>query len=166
VQKLFIENLEKLAEVKIKNIGVDGCNLPAPSLPLNQFAKALTKFADPSKLEGIEQKAVIKIFESCVKHPVLFGGSESVNSILTKSSGKKVLVKNGADGVFIAVIPAEKAVLVVKIKDGNMKAAEIAIAGLLEEMKFLNNDETKKLKSQPILNSTVKKIGKMEWLGN
>ena len=69
VQKLFIENLEKLAEVKIKNIGIDGCNLPAPSLPLNQFAKALTKFADPSKLEGIEQKAVIKIFESCVNIP-------------------------------------------------------------------------------------------------
>ena len=105
VQKLFIENLEKLAEVKIKNIGIDGCNLPAPSLPLNQFAKALTKFADPSKLEGVEQKAVIKIFESCVKHPVLFGGSESVNSILTKSSNRKVLVKNGADGVFIAIVP-------------------------------------------------------------
>ena len=61
---------------------------------------SLTKFAYPSKLEGIEQKAVIKIFESCVKYPVLFGGSESVNSILTKSSGKKVLVKNGADGVY------------------------------------------------------------------
>ena len=164
VQKLFIENLEKLAEVKIKNIGIDGCNLPAPSLPLNQFAKALTKFADPSKLEGIEQKAVIKIFESCVKHPVLFGGSESVNSILTKSSNKKVLVKNGADGVFIAVIPDEKSVLVVKIKDGNMKAAEVAIAGLLEEMKFLNNEETKKIKSQPILNSTLQKIGKLEWI--
>jgi L-asparaginase II len=166
VQKLFIENLEKLAEVKIKNIGIDGCNLPAPSLPLNQFAKALTKFADPSKLEGIEKKAVIKIFESCVKYPTLFGGSESVNSILTKSSNKKVLVKNGADGVFVAIVPDEKAVLVVKIKDGNMKAAEVAIAGLLEEMKFLNNDETKKLKSQPILNSTVAKIGKMEWISS
>jgi len=91
VQKLFIENLEKLAEVKIKNIGIDGCNLPAPSLPLNQFALALTKFADPSKLEGIEKKAVIKI-------------------------------------------------------------------------KFLNNDETKKLKSQPILNSTSTRSGKIHWI--
>ena len=164
VQKLFIENLEKLAEVKIKNIGIDGCNLPAPSLPLNQFAKALTKFADPSKLEGIEKKAVIKIFESCVKYPLLFGGSESVNSILTKSSNKKVLVKNGADGVFVAIVPDEKAALVVKIKDGNMKAAEVAIAGLLEEMKFLNNDETKKLKSQPILNSAGTRSGKIHWI--
>ena len=91
VQKLFIENLEKLSETKINHLGIDGCGLPAPSLPLERFAYALTKFADPSKLVGIEQKAVKKIFDCCVKYPILFGGSESVNSILTKSSDKKIL---------------------------------------------------------------------------
>ena len=164
VQKLFIENLEKLAETKIKHLGIDGCGLPAPSLPLERFAYALTKFADPSKLEGIEQKAAIKIFQCCVKHPILFGGSESVNSILTKSSNKKILVKNGADGVFSAIIPEEKVSIVVKIKDGNMKAAEVAIAGLLKELKFLDNDEVKKLISQRILNSAGLKTGNINWL--
>ena len=164
VQKLFIENLEKLAETKIKHLGIDGCGLPAPSLPLERFAYALTKFADPSKLEGIEQKAVKKIFDCCVKYPVLFGGTESVNSILTKSSGKKILVKNGADGVFSAIIPEEKASVVVKIKDGNMKAAEVAIAGLLKELKFLDNDEVNKLINQPILNSAGTKSGKIHWI--
>ena len=164
VQKLFIENLEKLAETKIKHLGIDGCGLPAPSLPLERFAYALTKFADPSKLEGIEQKAAIKIFQCCVKYPILFGGSESVNSILTKSSNKKILVKNGADGVFSAIIPEEKVSVVVKIKDGNMKAAEVAIAGILKELKFLNNDEVDKLISQPILNSAGTKSGKIEWI--
>ena len=164
VQKLFIENLEKLAETKIKHLGIDGCGLPAPSLPLERFAYALTKFADPSKLEGIEQKAVKKIFDSCVKYPILFGGSESVNSILTKSSNKKILVKNGADGVFSAIIPEEKVSVVVKIKDGNMKAAEVAIAGLLKELKFLDNDEVKKLISQRILNSAGLKTGNINWL--
>ena len=164
VQKLFIENLEKLAETKIKHLGIDGCGLPAPSLPLERFAYALTKFADPSKLEGIEQKAVKKIFDSCVKYPILFGGSESVNSILTKSSNKKILVKNGADGVFAAIIPEEKVSIVVKIKDGNMKAAEVAIAGLLKELKFLDNDEVKKLISQRILNSAGLKTGNINWL--
>ena len=164
VQKLFIENLEKLAETKIKHLGIDGCGLPAPSLPLERFAYALTKFADPSKLEGIEQKAVKKIFDSCVKYPILFGGSESVNSILTKSSNKKILVKNGADGVFSAIIPEEKVSIVVKIKDGNMKAAEVAIAGLLKELKFLDNDEVKKLISQRILNSAGLKTGNINWL--
>ena len=164
VQKLFIENLEKLAETKIKHLGIDGCGLPAPSLPLERFAYALTKFADPSKLDGIEQKAVKKIFDSCVKYPILFGGSESVNSILTKSSNKKILVKNGADGVFSAIIPEEKVSIVVKIKDGNMKAAEVAIAGLLKELKFLDNDEVKKLISQRILNSAGLKTGNINWL--
>jgi len=165
VQKLFIQNLEKLSETKINHIGIDGCGLPAPSLPLERFAYALTKFADPAKLDGVDKKAVMKVFECCVKFPVLFGGSESVNSILTKSSKKKILVKNGADGVFSAIIPDEKMAIVVKIKDGNMTAAEIAIAGLLRDLKILDNDEVKKLISQPITNSAGKRSGKMYWLG-
>ena len=165
VQKLFIQNLEKLSETKINHIGIDGCGLPAPSLPLERFAYALTKFADPAKLDGVDKKAVMKVFECCVKFPVLFGGSESVNSILTKSSKKKILIKNGADGVFSAIIPEEKMAIVVKIKDGNMTAAEIAIAGLLRDLKILDNDEVKKLISQPIINSAGKRSGKMYWLG-
>ncbi len=165
VQKLFIQNLEKLSETKINHIGVDGCGLPAPSLPLERFAYALTKFADPAKLDGVDKKAVMKVFECCVKYPVLFGGSESVNSILTKSSKKKILVKNGADGVFSAIVPDEKMAIVVKIKDGNMTAAEIAIAGLLRDLKILDNNEVKKLISQPITNSAGKRSGKMYWLG-
>jgi L-asparaginase II len=165
VQKLFIQNLEKLSETKINHIGIDGCGLPAPSLPLERFAYALTKFADPAKLDGVDKKAVMKVFECCVKYPLLFGGSESVNSILTKSSSKKILVKNGADGVFSAIIPDEKMAIVVKIKDGNMKAAEIAITGLLRDLKILDNDEVKKLISQPIINSAGKRSGKMYWLG-
>ena len=164
VQKLFIQNLEKLSETKINHIGIDGCGLPAPSLALERFAYALTKFADPTKLEGIDKKAAIKVFECCVKYPVLFGGSESVNSILTKSSKKRILVKNGADGVFSAIVPEEKMAIVVKIKDGNMKAAEIAIAGLLRDLKILQNDEVKKLINQPILNSAGKRSGKMYWI--
>ena len=165
VQKLFIQNLEKLSETKINHIGIDSCGLPAPSLPLERFAYALTKFADPAKLDGVDKKAVMKVFECCVKYPVLFGGSESVNSILTKSSKKKILVKNGADGVFSAIIPDEKMAIVVKIKDGNMTAAEIAITGLLRDLKILDNDEVKKLISQPIINSAGKRSGKMYWLG-
>jgi L-asparaginase II len=166
VQKLFIQNLEKLSETKINHIGIDGCGLPAPSLPLERFTYALTKFADPTKLEGVDKKAVIKVVECCVKYPTLFGGSESVNSILTKSSSKRVLVKNGADGIFSAIIPDEKMAIVVKIKDGNTKAAEVSIAGLLKDLKILNNDEVKKFINLPIINSTGKKTGEMSWIGD
>ncbi len=42
-----------------------------------------------------------------------------------------------------------------------MKAAEVAIAGLLKELKFLDNDEVNKLINQPILNSAGTKSGKI-----
>jgi L-asparaginase II len=85
---------------------------------------------------------------------------------LTKSSSKRVLVKNGADGVFSAIIPDEKMAIVVKIKDGNTKAAEVSIAGLLKDLKILNNDEVKKFINLPIINSTGKKTGEMSWIGD
>jgi hypothetical protein len=47
-----------------------------------------------------------------------------------------------------------------------MKAAEVAIAGLLRDLKILDNDEIKKLIDQPIMNSAGKRSGKMYWLGN
>jgi len=45
-----------------------------------------------------------------------------------------------------------------------MKAAEVAIAGLLKELKFLDNDEVNKLISQPILNSAGTRSGKIHWI--
>ena len=45
-----------------------------------------------------------------------------------------------------------------------MKAAEVAIAGLLKELKFLDNDEVKKLISQRILNSAGLKTGNINWI--
>ena len=165
VQQLFIKNLEKLSEIKINNIGIDGCGLPAPALPLERFAFALTKFADSKKLQGSDQEAVSKIVQCCVEYPIHFGGSQSVNSILTKSSNKKILVKNGADGVFSAIVPDEKIAVVVKIKDGNMKAAEVAIAGLLLDLKLLDNETVRQLASQSILNSVGVKSGTISWIG-
>ncbi len=165
VQQLFIKNLEQLSEIKIKNIAIDGCGLPAPALPLERFAFALTKFADPQQLSGLEQAAAKKIVQCCVDHPVYFGGSQSVNSILTKSSNKKILVKNGADGVFAAIVPDKKMVVVVKIKDGNMKAAEVAIAGLLLDLKLLDHEIVQQLAHQPITNSVGVKSGSIKWIG-
>ena len=69
--------------------------------------------------------------------PEIAGGSKSVNSILTKLSKGRAFFKNGAEGVFVAIIPEQKSALVVKIIDGASRAAEVAIAGLLSELKII-----------------------------
>ncbi len=152
--------IEDLSKYKIKNIGVDGCTLPNPLIPLKKFALAAAQLADYKRLN--EHSAITKrIINSCVKFPEITGGSKSINSILTKLSKGKAFIKNGAEGVFVAIIPEKKSALAVKIIDGTRRAAEVAIAGLLSELKIINNE---KIKKRPIKNSANQVIGSIKWI--
>jgi len=163
IQKDLIKLIEDLSKYKIKNIGVDGCTMPNPLIPLKKFAFAVAQLADYKKLN--EYSTIAKrIFDSCVKFPEITGGSKSINSILTKLSKGKVFVKNGAEGVFVAIIPEQKSALAVKIIDGASRAAEVAIAGLLSELKIINNEKINKIKKIPIKNSANQIIGSMKWI--
>ena len=163
IQKDLVQLIENLSKYKIKNIGIDGCTLPNPLIPLKKFAFAMAQFADHKKLN--EHSAIAKrIFNSCIKFPEITGGNNSLNSILTKLSNGKIFFKNGAEGIFVAIIPEQKSALVVKIADGAARAAEIAIAGLISELKIINEDQIEKIKKRPIKNSTDQIIGHMKWL--
>ena len=160
IQKDLIQLIEDLSKYKIKNVGVDGCTLPNPLMPLKKFAFAAAQLADYKKLN--DHSVIAKrIFDSCVKFPEIAGGTRSINSILTKLSNGKTFVKNGAEGVFVAIIPELKSALAVKIIDGAKRAAEVAIAGLLSELKIINNE---KIKKRPIKNSAGQIIGSMKWV--
>jgi len=163
IQKDLIQLIEDLSKYKIKHVGVDGCTLPNPLIPLKKFAFATAQLADYKKLN--DYSAIAKrIFNSCIKFPEIAGGSKSINSILTKLSNGKVFVKNGAEGVFVAIIPELKSALAVKIIDGGRRAAEVAIAGLISELKIINNDQIEKIKKSPVKNSANQVIGSMKWI--
>ena len=49
---LILQLIEDLSKYKIKNIGVDGCTLPNPLMPLKKFALAIAQLADYIKLNN------------------------------------------------------------------------------------------------------------------
>ena len=163
IQKDLINLIEDLSKYKIKNIGVDGCTLPNPLIPLKKFAFAMAQLADYKKINDHSTIAK-RIFDSCIKFPEIAGGSKSINSILTKLSKGKVFFKNGAEGVFVAIIPELKSALAVKIMDGASRAAEVAIAGLISELKIINNNQIEKIKRNSIKNSAGQIIGSIKWI--
>ena len=164
IQKDLMKLIENLSKYRIKNIGIDGCTLPNPLMPLKKFAFAAAQLADYKKL-GEHSSIAKRIIHSCIKFPEITGGSKSANSILTKLSNGKVFFKNGAEGVFVAIIPEKKSALAVKIIDGSARAAEVAIAGLISELKIINNDKIEKIKRSPVKNSANQTIGVMKWVG-
>ena len=163
IQKNLIQLIEDLSKYKINHIGIDGCTLPNPLMPLKKFALAVAQLADYKKLN--EYSAITKrIFDSCVKFPEIAGGRQSINSILTKLSNEKIFFKNGAEGVFVAIIPEKKSALAVKIVDGASRASEVAIAGLISELNIINSDQIEKIKKRPVENSAGEIIGTIKWL--
>ena len=163
IQKDLINLIENLSNFKIKNIGIDGCTLPNTLIPLKKFALAAAKIVDYKSLNEASDIAK-RIFDSCVKFPEITGGSKSVNCALTKLSKGKAFFKNGAEGVFVAIIPEQKSALAVKITDGAARAAEVAIAGLISELKIIDEDQIEKFKKRPVKNSTEQVIGYMNCL--
>ena len=163
IQQDLIKLIENLSNYKIENIGIDGCTLPNPSMPIKKFAQAAAQLADYKKLnEHSEIKQ--KIFNSCTKFPELTGGTNSINCILTKISKGKIFFKNGAEGIFLALIPKIKSALVVKILDGAARAAETAIAGLISELKIIDENQLEKIKCREATNSAGQIIGSMKWI--
>jgi len=163
IQKDLINLIQDLSEFKIQNIGVDGCTLPNPLIPLKKFALAAAKISDFNRLN--ENSNIAKrIFDSCTKFPEITGGTNSVNCILTKLSKGRIFFKNGAEGVFVALIPEKKSALAVKIIDGAARAAEVAIAGLISDLKIIDENELKKIIEKPIKNSANQDIGVMNYL--
>ena len=163
IQKELISLIEHLAEYKIKNIGIDGCTLPNPLMPIKKFAYAMAQIADYKKLN--ENSNIAKrIFDSCIKFPEITGGTDSANCALTKISKGKIFFKNGAEGVFVAIIPEQKSALVVKIDDGASRAAEVAVAGLISELKIIDEEKLQKFKKIEVKNSADQTIGYMNFM--
>ena len=143
---------------------MDGCTLPNPFMPLKKFGHLLANFADFKKLGELNDIAE-KIYNSCVIEPEYAGGKESDNSILTKILNKKAFFKNGAEGVFAAIIPEQKIAAVVKIVDGNSRASSTAIAGMISELNLINKDELESFLNKPVYNSTNQTVGSISWCG-
>ena len=162
LQQDLIKLIENLSNYKLEKIGIDGCTLPNPSMPLKKFALAASQIVDYKKLNENSDIAK-KIFKSCAKFPEFTGGTKSINSILTKISKGKIFFKNGAEGVFLALIPEIKSALAVKILDGASRAAETAIAGLVSTLNIVDENNLEKIKCRNVTNSTGQLIGEMKY---
>ena len=132
-------------------------------MPLKKFALAAAQLADYKKLNNYSTVAK-RIIDSCIKYPEITGGSKSISSILTIISNEKVFFKNGAEGVFVVIIPELKSALALKIVDGASRASEVAVAGLISELKIINNDQINKLKKRPVKNSAGEIVGSISWI--
>jgi L-asparaginase II len=111
--------------------GIDGCNVPVFGIPLVAMARAMARLATPDDLPAPRADAARRVVGAMLAYPYLVAGQGRFETLIMEASAKSVVVKSGAEGVFVAALPRSGLGIAVKIDDGAKRAAEVALAALL-----------------------------------
>lgn len=106
--------------------GVDGCTAAAVALPLRGMALAY------ARLGTSDQPAMRTVREAMIAEPHLLAGTDRLDTILMQTWPGRVIAKIGAEGVYSAALPELGLGLALKVEDGDMKSAGIALVAVLD----------------------------------
>lgn len=139
--------------------GIDGCAAPNFALPLSAFAHALARLASPLTLSPERAKAARRIVDAMMTWPELVAGTGRVCTTLMRAGRGRVAVKTGAEAAYAAIVPGHGLGIALKIDDGGGRAAETAIAFLLDRMGLVDRAEVAAIVRAPVLNTREQRVG-------
>jgi L-asparaginase II len=133
VQVLVRQAIADLCDLDPKHmlVGIDGCAAPNYAIPLTHLARGMARLGASTKLAPARASAARRIVDAWKAHPLLVSGTGRACADLIEASRGRAVVKTGAEGVFMAVLPDRGLGVALKIDDGTTRAAETAMAKLL-----------------------------------
>ena len=166
LQQLSLDILSDLANIDLRQypIGIDGCGLPAPTMPLIKLAHATARFANPQELSAQRAQAIYRLHEAITNEPLYIAGHGTVVSELNEVTRGSVLAKTGAEGIVTAALPERGLGIAVKIIDGSARARSVALLAILDYLGALSDEEKQKLQvhiSPEIINSRGLVVGEI-----
>jgi len=130
VQERILDEVSRWTGVAPASIGlgVDGCTTVCFAMPLRAMASAYARF-------GVsEEPAAARVRQAMQSHPGLVGGTGRLCTDLMRESDGSIVAKIGAEGVYSAAWPALGLGLTLKVADGDMRSAQVALLGVLARL--------------------------------
>ena len=141
LQKAIRSATEEVTGTSIAGWGVDGCSAPNFAMELQGLARAMAAFATAAEGGDRRQSAMARLRDAMIAHPDLVAGEGRACTELMRAAGGRAALKTGAEGVFVAILPDVGLGIALKALDGNSRAAEAAIAGLLAGLGVLETND-------------------------
>jgi L-asparaginase II len=134
VQQRILGVLEQLTDMDLGPApkGIDGCGIPVIGVPLGRLALAFARMAKPATLPKPRIAAIARIRKAMAAEPFMVAGSGRFCTRVMQTLGERAVVKTGAEGVYIAILRDKGLGIALKIDDGGTRAAEVALATLLQ----------------------------------
>jgi L-asparaginase II len=131
LQKAVRAAFEEVTGEDSPGYGIDGCSAPNFATSVHGLARAMAFFAAASEDGDTRSRAAYQLTRAMAKYPELVDGIGGADTDLMRAMGGRVTTKGGADGVYVAIVPAMGLGIALKIVDGAARAKEAAIAALL-----------------------------------
>ena len=142
--------------------GIDGCSAPNFATTLHGLARAMALFA-AAREDGtsVRQRSAARLVNAMRTYPELVAGEGGACTELMRAMDGRAVLKTGAEGVYIAILPEQKLGIAVKIEDGTTRASECAIAAILVKLGVLdaNHPATLRRSNAPVLNRRELVVG-------
>lgn len=153
VQRACLEAFEATTGEVSPGYGIDGCSAPNFMTTLHAMARAMAFFAAATHGNNARETAAARLWQAMVAHPELVAGETKACTLLMRACTEPVVLKTGAEGFYIAIIPGRKLGVALKIADGTTRASECAIAAILVKLGVLDADHPA---TQAFMNAPVR----------
>jgi L-asparaginase II len=140
---------EEVTGETVAGYGIDGCSAPNFAMSVAGLARGMAAFASASDTGSVRQRAMHRLARSMAAYPEFVAGEGRACTELMRAMGGRVAIKTGAEAVFVAIIPEKKLGIALKIEDGNSRASEAALVGILTQLGVLNGADPMAQKRLP-----------------
>lgn len=177
--------VEQLCDASEEDVqwAIDGCNLPAPAMPLHNMARMYANLAGAADAiqaktatsETLRTQNTARVFNAMAFHPHLVGGSGRFCTELMQAFSGTLIGKVGADGCYGIGIRASEQTrrlgaqgavgIAIKVEDGSVQIVYAAVVEILTQLNIGTEKERKKLERfhhPPRLNTMNVVVGKFE----
>ncbi len=108
--------------------GVDGCTVTTFALPLDRMAFGIMRLITAG------DEAAHVVTGAMTQHPELVAGQGRLCTELMRAYAAELIVKVGAEGVYVAGLRDRGYGIALKVEDGNGRAAMVALLAVLEAL--------------------------------
>lgn len=139
--------------------GIDGCGIPVYGMALAGLARALARMANGDRLETGRKAAAKRIVAAMTANPVLIAGRGRFDTGAMQAGKGAFAAKGGAEGVHVAIVPGLGLGVTLKVDDGAKRAAEVAMAAILNLLGVLPDGLAKPFLEAPVVNAAGIPVG-------
>lgn len=136
VQRLVLESIETFSGISLSGAssGIDGCGIPTHALPLEALARSMAVLSNPALLEEDMRLAANRAVDALAANSFWMSGTNRPEARLAAAANERLVTKTGAEGMFMAALPDRGIGIALKTRDGATRAADLAIAAVLESL--------------------------------